>query len=143
MAIDPFLQQIIEYYACEPSEPSAFASVYKVHSYQPDQPPGTLSPAMRSKMLDALSGSYVAAFNPPPFECPAEANCTADPYWTAGMCASCEDVTDAIVVDCDPSDTSSNCSATLPADGSRGSITATSGTWFRMGIDLDGDSDED
>lgn len=120
LAIDPFTQQIIDYY----SQPTAIsgrqAGIPRTNNFTEGGNFDAGLPIMQSLYNGFFSSGRPGDSNPP-FDCPT-GNCTFEPYYTVGICSDCNDITSRVVVSksCDVCRTpdsgyqGDDCTQTLP-----------------------------
>lgn len=96
LAIDPFTQQIIDYY----SEPLAVsgqqAAISRTNNFTQAGGSETGLP-ITGPLYNGLFSSGHAGDSNPSFNCPT-GNCTFDPYYSVGICSECNDITSQVVV---------------------------------------------
>lgn len=112
--IDPFTQQIVQFYSCSRVQPELRATIPRTNNFtSPLWSQGSMSygiggtgnltkdmglqGAIYAGLFDAspVSAAYV------PASCPS-GNCTFDPYWSLGMCSACQDATPKLDIECKP-----------------------------------------
>lgn len=103
LAIDPFSQQVLHYVDCSQNDSSITAllsrtNVYSSATTRIAEPQDIMNEPMTVVINTALANplqnmTYVA-----PFQC-GSGNCTFTQFSTLGICHSCEDISDQVVID--------------------------------------------
>ena len=120
LAIDPFTQQIIDYYSRPLEISGRQAGIPRTNNFT--QGGGSIGLPINQPLYNGFFSSGQAGDSNPSFDCPT-GNCTFDPYYTVGICSDCNDITSQVVVskNCDVCRTpdsgfqGDSCTQTLPA----------------------------
>lgn len=114
LAIDPFTQQIVNYYNCSRQVLNVNATIPRTNNftspswhlpaYGADGSGSgniTIDLGRQGAMFSGLFKSSAVDASYVPAHCPT-GNCTFDPYWSLGMCSSCTDMTSKVSFKCKP-----------------------------------------
>jgi hypothetical protein len=96
MAIDPFTQQIIDYYSQPVAVTSRQSGIPRTNNFTEAGGADTGLP-INGALYKGFFSSGQAGDSNPSFNCPT-GNCTFDPYYTVGICSYCDDITSQVVV---------------------------------------------
>jgi hypothetical protein len=101
MAIDPFTQQIIDYYSQSLADSGLGAGISRTNNFTEAGESDTGLP-INGALYNGFFSSGQAGDSNPSFNCPT-GNCTFDPYYSVGICSHCDDITSQVAVskDCD------------------------------------------
>ena len=96
LAIDPFTQQIVDYYSQPLPISGKQAGIPRTNNFTQG---GTLDAGL--PITQSLYSGFFSSGQPgdsnPSFDCPT-GNCTFEPYYTVGICSQCNDITSQVVV---------------------------------------------
>jgi hypothetical protein len=120
LAIDPFTQQIIDYYSQPMATSGRQAGIPRTNNFTQDGGVYTGLP-INQPLYNGVFSSGRPGDSNPSFDCPT-GNCTFEPYYTVGICSHCNDITSQVVVSkgCDVCRTpdsgyqGDSCTQTLP-----------------------------
>jgi hypothetical protein len=96
LAIDPFTQQIINYYSQSLAISGRQAGIPRTNNFTQPGDGDTGLPIIQP-LYNGLFGSGRFGNSNPSFDCPT-GNCTFKPYYTVGICSDCKDITSRVVV---------------------------------------------
>jgi hypothetical protein len=96
LAIDPFTQQIIDYYSRPLAISGRQAGIPRTNNFTQAQGLFTGLPINQPLYSGFFSSGRPGDSNPS-FDCPT-GNCTFEPYYTVGICSDCNDITSRVVV---------------------------------------------
>src|SRR3989440_5856101 len=96
LAIDPFTQQIIDYYSQPLTVFDRQAGIPRTNNFTEAGGIDTGLPITQSLYNGIFSSGQVGDANPS-FDCPT-GNCTFEPYYTVGICSGCNDITSQVMV---------------------------------------------
>ena len=112
LAIDPFTQQIIDYYSQPLAVTGRQAGIPRTNNFTQAAGIFTGLPINQPLYSGFFSSGQPGDSNPS-FDCPT-GNCTFKPYYTVGICSDCNDITSQVVV-------SENCNVCrIPDSGYQG-----------------------
>ncbi|KAI0532023.1 hypothetical protein GGR58DRAFT_523618 [Xylaria digitata] len=100
--VDPFTQQLLEYYDCRSTVQGMRASIGRTEYWQDldsgSHPIGTAANAVPPLWQKAINAGVFASDQTMPFDC-ATGNCTfSQPYSTLAFCSLCDDLSDALFI---------------------------------------------
>ena len=96
LAIDPFTQQIIDYYSQPLAISGRQAGIPRTNNFTEAGGTDTGLP-INQPLYNGFFSSGQSGDSNPSFDCPT-GNCTFEPYYTVGVCSDCNDITSQVVV---------------------------------------------